>query len=71
MKHPTDVAIVSAALWLLATEIIDVLTPKAITALMIAPALAPPVLVGLAIYAVRYFKKEKPAGSMNRRAHRQ
>ena len=60
MKHPTDVAIVGAALWLLATEIIDILTPKAITALMIAPALAPPLLVGLATYGVRYFKKKNP-----------
>ena len=59
-KSPTDVAIVAAALWHLATEIIDILTPKEITALMIASALAPPVFIGLAIYTVSFYRNRRP-----------
>ncbi len=47
MKH-VDVAVIAATLWLLASMVLDILTPTSITALMIAAALAPPFLIGIA-----------------------
>jgi hypothetical protein len=58
-KHPVDVALVAAALWLLCTEIIDILTPKELTGVMIATALAPPVFVGVAIYSVNFYRRNR------------
>jgi len=60
-KNPTDVALVAAALWLLAAEIIDILTPKEVTALMIATALAPPVFIGVAVYTVNFYRNRRRA----------
>jgi len=56
-KNPTDVALVAAALWLLATEILDILTPKEVTGTMIAAALAPPVFIGVAVYTVNFYRR--------------
>jgi hypothetical protein len=56
-KNPTDVALVAAALWLLASEILDILTPQEVTAAMIAAALAPPVFIGVAIYTVSFYRR--------------
>ena len=56
-KNPTDVALVAAALWLLASEIIDILTPKEVTAMMIAAALAPPIFIGVAVYTVNFYRR--------------
>ena len=59
MKHPADVGIIASAIWLLASEVIDVLTPKAVTGVMIAEALAPPVLVGVLLYALRWHRNKR------------
>ncbi|SDE57117.1 hypothetical protein SAMN05216337_102943 [Bradyrhizobium brasilense] len=59
MKH-VDVAVIAATLWLLASMVLDILTPKSITALMIAAALAPPFLIGIGIHFAReYFKARR------------
>ncbi|WP_224741888.1 MULTISPECIES: hypothetical protein [unclassified Bradyrhizobium] len=59
MKH-VDVAVIAATLWLLASMVLDILTPKSITALMIAAALAPPFLIGIGIHFAReYFKAKR------------
>ncbi|WGS21441.1 MULTISPECIES: hypothetical protein [unclassified Bradyrhizobium] len=59
MKH-VDVAVIAATLWLLASMVLDILTPKSITALMIAGALAPPFLIGIGIHFAReYFKAKR------------
>lgn len=58
MKH-VDVAVISATLWLLASMVLDILTPKSITVYMIAAALAPPVLIGLGIHFAREYVKAK------------
>ncbi|MCC8948494.1 MULTISPECIES: hypothetical protein [Bradyrhizobium] len=59
MKH-IDVAVIAATLWLLASMVLDILTPKSITALMIAAALAPPFLIGIGIHFAReYFKARR------------
>jgi hypothetical protein len=54
-----DVAVIAATLWLLASMVLDVLTPKSITVYMIAAALAPPVLIGLAIHFAREYLKAR------------
>ncbi|MGY4574026.1 hypothetical protein ACVWY5_007096 [Bradyrhizobium sp. USDA 3256] len=59
MKH-VDVAVIAATLWLLASMVLDILTPKSITALVIAAALAPPFLIGIGIHFAReYFKARR------------
>jgi hypothetical protein len=50
MKHPIDTAVIFGALWLLASMLIDALTPKELTVYMIAAALAPPMIVGALFY---------------------
>lgn len=58
MKH-VDVAVIAATLWLLASMVLDIVTPKSITALMIAAALAPPFLIGIGIHFARQYFKAK------------
>jgi hypothetical protein len=43
----------SGALWLLAAMLIDVLTPKELTALMVGEVLAPAIIVGAALYHMK------------------
>ena len=51
MRHPIDVAIMFAALWLLGSMVLDYLTPRELTVYMIAAATAPAVIgTGLAYY---------------------
>ena len=50
MRHPMDTAVMSGALWLLAAMLIDVLTPKELTAIMVGEVLAPAVIVGAVFY---------------------
>ncbi len=50
MKHPIDTAVIFGALWLLASMLIDALTPKELTVYMIAAALAPPMIIGAVFY---------------------
>ena len=42
------------ALWVLASMTLDILTPKEVTAVMIAVAIAPAMLVAALLYALRY-----------------
>jgi hypothetical protein len=48
-----DTAVMSGALWLLAAMLIDVLTPKELTAFMVGEALAPAVIVGAVFYHMK------------------
>ena len=51
MRHPIDIAIMFAALWLLGSMVLDYLTPKELTVYMIAAATAPAVIgTGLCYY---------------------
>ena len=51
VRHPIDVATMFAALWLLGSMVIDLLTPKELTVYMIAAAIAPAVIgTGLCYY---------------------
>lgn len=50
MRHPVDTAVMSGALWLLAAMLIDVMTPKELTATMVGAVLAPAVIVGAVFY---------------------
>jgi len=53
MRHPVDTAVMSGALWLLAAMLIDALTPKELTALMVGEVLAPAVIVGAVFYHLK------------------
>jgi len=48
-----DTAVMSGALWLLAAMLIDALTPKELTALMVGAVLAPAVIVGTVFYHLK------------------
>jgi hypothetical protein len=51
VRHPVDIAIMYAALWLLGSMMLDHLTPKELTVYMIAAATAPAVIgTGLCYY---------------------
>ncbi|MCA6124924.1 hypothetical protein J6500_23960 [Bradyrhizobium sp. WSM 1704] len=58
MRH-IDVAVIAATLWLLASMVLDILTPNSISAFMIAAALAPPFLIGMGIHFAREYLKAK------------
>ena len=45
MRKPFDVAVMFLALWLLSTNIIDVLTPREVDVYIIGPAIAPATLI--------------------------
>src|SRR5437016_393239 len=53
MRHPMDTAVMAGALWLLAAMLIDVLTPKELTAFMVGVVLAPAVIVGAVFYHLK------------------
>lgn len=53
MRHPIDTAVMSVALGLMATMLIDALTPRELTVYMIGAALAPAIIVGAAYYHLR------------------
>ena len=53
MKHPIDTAVIFGALWLLASMLIDVLTPKELSVYVIGAALAPLTIVGALFYHLR------------------
>jgi len=42
LRHPIDIIAMFAAIWLLASMVLDALTPKELTAVMIAIAIGPP-----------------------------
>ena len=51
MRHPIDIATMFAALWLLGSMVVDLLTPNELTIYMIAAATAPAFIgAGLCYY---------------------
>jgi hypothetical protein len=51
VRHPIDIATMFAALWLLGSMVVDLLTPKELTVYMIAATTAPAVIgTGLCYY---------------------
>lgn len=53
MRHPLDIVAMFAALWLLASMVLDALTPKELTAIMIAVAIGPAIVVTAVFYYLR------------------
>lgn len=53
MRHPLDIVAMFAALWLLASMMLDALTPKDLTALMIAVAIGPAIVITAVFYYLR------------------
>lgn len=54
MRHPIDAAIMFTALWVLASMILDVVTPNELSVFMIGAAIAPAMLVAALLYVLRY-----------------
>jgi hypothetical protein len=54
VRHPVDIAIMFAALWLLGSMVLDYLTPKELTIYMIAAATAPAVVGTALSYYLRF-----------------
>jgi hypothetical protein len=54
VRHPIDIAIMFAALWLLGSMVLDYLTPKELTVYMIAAAIAPAVIGTALSYYLRF-----------------
>jgi hypothetical protein len=54
VRHPIDIAIMFAALWLLGSMVLDHLTPKELTVYMIAAATAPAVIGTALSYYLRF-----------------
>jgi hypothetical protein len=48
-----DTAVMSGALWLLAAMLIDALTPKELTAIMVGAVLAPAMILGAVFYHLK------------------
>jgi hypothetical protein len=53
VRHPIDIVAMFAAIWLLAAMVLDALTPKDLTAVMIGIAIAPAVVVTAIFYYLR------------------
>ena len=53
MRHPLDIVAMFAALWLLASMVLDALTPKELTAVMIGIAIGPAVVITAVFYYLR------------------
>lgn len=53
MRHPIDIIAMFAAIWLLAAMVLDMLTPKELTAVMIGIAIGPAVVVTAVFYYLR------------------
>ena len=54
VRHPVDIAIMFAALWLLGSMVLDYLTPKELTVYMIAAATAPAVIGTALSYYLKF-----------------
>ena len=59
MRHPLDFSLAAVTLWLLASMIIDAMTPKWLTVYMIGAALAPMMLAGI-ILRVLDWRNKRP-----------
>jgi hypothetical protein len=57
MRHPLDFSLAAVTLWLLASMIIDALTPKWLTVYMIGAALAPMMLIGIILHILDWRNK--------------
>ncbi|WP_027547123.1 hypothetical protein [Bradyrhizobium sp. WSM2254] len=53
MRHPLDIVAMFAALWLLASMVLDAVTPKELTAVMIGIAIGPAVVITAVFYYLR------------------
>jgi hypothetical protein len=53
LRHPLDIVAMFAALWLLASMVLDALTPKELTAIMIAVAIGPAIIITAVFYYLR------------------
>ncbi|WP_244430095.1 hypothetical protein [Bradyrhizobium liaoningense] len=53
MRHPLDIVAMFAALWLLASMVLNALTPKELTAVMIAVAIGPAIIITAVFYYLR------------------
>ena len=53
MRHPIDIIAMFAAIWLLAAMVLDAVTPKELTAVMIAIAIGPAVVITAVFYYLR------------------
>nr|WP_244607872.1 hypothetical protein [Bradyrhizobium vignae] len=53
VRHPIDIVAMFAALWLLASMVLDALTPKELTAIMIAIAIGPAIVITAVFYYLR------------------
>jgi hypothetical protein len=53
LRHPIDIIAMFAALWLLATMVLDAVTPNELTAVMIAIAIGPAVIITAIFYYLR------------------
>lgn len=53
MRHPIDIIAMFAALWLLAAMVLDALTPKELTAVMIGIAIGPAIVITAVFYYLR------------------
>jgi hypothetical protein len=54
VRHPIDIAVMFAALWLLGSMVLDSLTPAELTVYMIAAATAPAVIGSALAYYLRF-----------------
>ncbi|MBH5401727.1 hypothetical protein HZZ13_28645 [Bradyrhizobium sp. CNPSo 4010] len=53
MRYPLDIVAMFAALWLLASMVLDALTPKELTAILIAVAIGPAIVFTAVFYYLR------------------
>jgi hypothetical protein len=53
LRHPIDIVAMFAAIWLLASMVLDALTPKELTAVMIGIAIGPAVIITAIFYYLR------------------
>jgi uncharacterized membrane protein len=53
LRHPFDIIAMFAAIWLLASMVLDAVTPKELTAVMIAIAIGPAVVITAVFYYLR------------------
>ncbi|WP_375157139.1 hypothetical protein [Bradyrhizobium sp. RDT46] len=53
MRHPLDIVAMFAALWLLASMMLDAVTPKELTAITIAVAIGPAIVITAVFYYLR------------------
>jgi len=53
LRHPIDIVAMFAAIWLLASMVLDALTPKDLTAVMIGIAIGPAVIITAVFYYLR------------------